>query len=63
MDLKLSPAEAQLLRGTLADYVPSLRLEVARTEERAMRHLLSQRLDLVERVIQQLPEDPASSSG
>jgi len=56
MQLVLSDAETVLLRGLLADYLPSLRREVARTEQHDLRHLFVQRQDLVERILEQLDE-------
>lgn len=56
MQLVLSDAETVLLRDLLADYLPALRREVARTEQHELRHLMVQRQDLVERVLQQLGE-------
>jgi hypothetical protein len=56
MQLVLSDAETVLLRDLLADYLPALKREVARTERHELRHLLVQRQDLVERVIEQLGE-------
>jgi hypothetical protein len=56
MQLVLSDAETVLLRGLLADYLPALRREVARTEQHELRHLMVQRQDLVERVLEQLGE-------
>jgi hypothetical protein len=40
----------------LADYLPALRREVARTEQHDLRHLLVQRQDLLEQVLEQLGE-------
>ena len=54
MQLVLSDAETVLLRDLLADYLPALKREVARTEQHELRHLLVQRQDLVERVLEQL---------
>jgi hypothetical protein len=59
MQLHLSDDEAVLLRELLADYLPELRREVARTEKRDFRHLLVQRQDLVERLIEQLTRQSA----
>jgi hypothetical protein len=56
MQLVLSDAETVLLRELLADYLPSLRREVARTEQHDLRHLMVQRQDLVERLLEQLSE-------
>ena len=54
MQLSLTDAEADLLRGLLADYLPALRREVARTEQHELRHLMVQRQELVERILDQL---------
>ena len=54
MQLVLSDAETVLLRDLLADYLPALKREVARTEQRDLRHLLVQRQDLLEQVLEQL---------
>jgi hypothetical protein len=56
MQLVLSEDETVLLRDLLADYLPALKREVARTERHELRHLLVQRQDLVERVLEQLAE-------
>ena len=56
MQLVLSDAETVLLRDLLADYLPALRREVARTEQHDLRHLLVQRQDLVEQIVEQLRE-------
>jgi hypothetical protein len=45
-----------LLKGLLADYLPTLKREVARTEQHELRHLMVQRQDLVERMLEQLEE-------
>jgi hypothetical protein len=54
MQLNLSPDEAILLRELLADYLPALRREVARTEQHDLRHLMVQRQELVERLVDEL---------
>jgi hypothetical protein len=56
MQFVLSDAETVLLRDLLADYLPALRREVARTEQHDLRHLMVQRQDLVERILEQLRE-------
>ena len=56
MQLVLSDAETILLRDLLADYLPALRREVARTEQHDLRHLMVQRQDLVEQVLERLRE-------
>ncbi len=57
MQLQLTDQEAQDLHGLLHDYLPALRREVARTDSKAFRHLLVQRLDLVERIFEELSEE------
>ena len=54
MHLNLTDRDSELLRGVLQDYLPDLRREVARTEERAFRHEMVERQDLVERLLEQL---------
>ena len=56
MQLSLSSNEAITLRDLLADYLPALRREVARTEQHDLRHLMVQREDLVERLVAELEE-------
>jgi hypothetical protein len=59
MQLDLSDTETVLLRDLLADYLPALRREVARTEQHDLRHYLVQRQDLVEWLLEQLGEQTA----
>jgi hypothetical protein len=54
MPLTVSDEDAVLLRDLLADYLPSLEREVARTEQHDLRHLLVQRQELVERLLERL---------
>ena len=56
MQLILSDDETALLRDLLADYMPALQREVARTEQHELRHHMVQRQELVERVLAQLDE-------
>ena len=56
MQLLLSDADTDLLRELLADYLPALKREVARTEQHDLRHLMVQRQDLVERLLEELGE-------
>jgi len=53
MQLFLSDEDSVLLRDLLTDYLPALRREVARTEQHELRHLLVQRQDVVERLLEQ----------
>ena len=59
MQLQLTDQEAHDLHGLLHDYLPALRREVARTDSKAFRHLLVQRLDLAERIFDELSEEIA----
>jgi hypothetical protein len=59
MPFVLSDEETVILRDLLADYLPSLKREVARTEQHDLRHLLVQRQDLVERLLEQLGRQTA----
>ena len=54
MQLSLSDEEARTLRLLLHDYLPALRLEVARTDARDFRHELIKRQDLCERLLEDL---------
>jgi hypothetical protein len=56
MQLILSDDDTALLRDLLADYLPALRREVARTEQHELRHVMVQRQEVVERVLAQLGE-------
>jgi hypothetical protein len=56
MQLDLTDDEVRTLRSLLHDYLPSLRLEAARTEARAMRHDLIKRQELCERLVQTLEQ-------
>ena len=59
MQLLLSDEDTVLLRDLLADYLPALRREVARTEKHELRHLLVQRQEVVERLLEQFGAPPA----
>ena len=59
MQLFLSTDEIVILRDLLSSYLPALRREVARTEQHELRHLLVLRLDLAERLLDQLAKPAA----
>lgn len=54
MQLSLTEEEARTLRLLLHDYLPELRMEVARTDARDFRHELIKRQDLCERLLDDL---------
>jgi hypothetical protein len=54
MQLILSDDDTALLHGLLVDYLPALKREVARTEQHELRHLMVQRQELVERILERL---------
>jgi hypothetical protein len=54
MQLQLTDQEARDLHDLLHDYLPALRREVARTDAKEFRHMLVQRLDLAERLLNEL---------
>jgi hypothetical protein len=54
MQLTLTAQDAEILRDLLHDYLPELRREVARTDQRDLRHRLAQREDLAEQLLADL---------
>jgi len=56
MQIELTTDDAHLLRAVLHDYLPDLRREVARTDERTMRHELARRQEMCERLLTRLEE-------
>ena len=56
--LDLTEDEAHALRVLFHDYLPDLRREVARTEDREFRHELVKRQDLCERLLGELERAP-----
>lgn len=58
MTITLTDDEAQTLQGLLEDRLPALEFEVARTDAHDMRHLLTTRLELCERLVNQLRAAP-----
>jgi len=59
MQLNLTDDEARTLRAMLHDYLPALRMEVARTDARDYRHELFKRQDLCERLLGELEQAAA----
>jgi hypothetical protein len=54
MELKLTERETEMLRELLHDYLPLLGREVVRTEKVELRHMLVERQNLVERLLEEL---------
>ena len=63
MQIHLTDQEAHDLHDLLHDYLPPLRREVARTDAKELRHLLVQRLDLAERLLEDLSVVVAMPAG
>jgi len=55
MTIQLKDDEARTLRDMLEEFLPELKYEAARTEEKQLRHILYQRQELVERLVELLP--------
>ena len=51
MHLELTDDDARTLRALLRDYLPELKMEVARTEARDFRHEMVMRQDVCERLL------------
>jgi len=58
MRIDLTDDEARTLGAMLRDYLPSLRFEVARTDQHDFRHELVKRQDVCERLLGLLEEVP-----
>jgi hypothetical protein len=54
MRIDLTDDEARTLGAMLRDYLPSLRFEVARTDQHDFRHELLKRQDVCERLLESL---------
>jgi hypothetical protein len=54
MQLVLTDGETDTLRELLEAYLPELQREIARTEQHELRHVLVQRQDLAERLLDQV---------
>jgi hypothetical protein len=55
MTIQLKDDEARTLRDMLEEFLPELKYEAARTEEKQLRHILYERQTLVERLVELLP--------
>jgi hypothetical protein len=55
MTIQLSDDDAKTLRDMLEEFLPELKYEAARTEEKQLRHILYQRQAVVERLVELLP--------
>ena len=62
MQITLTEAEIHTFRDLLHDYLPALKLEVARTESHEFRHLLVARQELCERLLRELQRTDASGA-
>ena len=58
MQITLSDEETAIFQGLLADFLPEIRREAARTEQRDLRHLMVRRQELVERLLDRLGAPP-----
>jgi hypothetical protein len=56
MEIHLTDEQAHTLRALLHDYLPTLRMEVARTDAREIRHELVKRQDVCEQVLDLLEQ-------
>ena len=54
MTITLSDQDAQTLLGLLKDRLPALRFEAARTNGKEIRHILLERQELCERLLDEL---------
>ena len=54
MILSLTEREGALLRELLESYLPDLKREAARTEKRELRHSMTERQELVEKLLERL---------
>ena len=57
MTIQLTDDEARTLRDMLEEFLPELKYEAARTEERQLRHVHYQRGAVVEQLVALLPAD------
>jgi hypothetical protein len=62
VQINLTETEVRTFRDLLHDYLPALKLEVARTESHEFRHLLVARQELCERLLRELQRADASGA-
>jgi len=58
MHLDLTADESRVLYDMLSNHLPELRMEVARTDSHEYRHRLVERLNLCEKLLDQLADGP-----
>ena len=65
MQLTLTTEQAHTLRDALTDYLPQLRRELARTDlpSRELRHELTMRIEVLERVAAEVDHGAAAIGG
>ncbi len=56
MQINLTEDEGQALHSLLHDYLPALRMEIARTDSREFRHELLKRQDVCEKLLELLEQ-------
>jgi hypothetical protein len=61
MELVLTNDDAETLSGMLSDGLPGLKFETARTREKELLHILIKRVQLSERLLEQLRRSSVSS--
>jgi hypothetical protein len=62
MELSLGPAEVELLRRILANYLPELRTEINHTERYSLRQELKQDEEIVKGLLSRLDQPAAKSA-
>ena len=63
IEVKLSPEDAVVLREILVDYLSDLRMEISATDLMDFRENLKHRERVLNRVVDQLPEDSGDEGG
>ncbi len=60
MRLELSPEEVRALVDALNEYLPCLRREASRTDQRSLRHELVVREEVIDRLLTRLQTEPVA---